>query len=918
MASKIKGKLNLNLDSYSEDLDYIGLDTETTYTDIVNYPSRTIAVNVTKLPGTLTILENNDGIVNTVATFDGSKDVRANLSKLKDKAIIDYPVELPEVSLDNKNTLARLSGDAVYAASYVTTEKEDVEKVVNTPNSNQCNLTMAQSYLDAKSESAIVREITNVYGLGYQLPDEEGNNVLYNPFKIGVARTIGMFYFKLTKEELVNGRKLVLRLRPFFTYSNNKFTTYQSKVWVNGTLYELTNDSYTENRKPDLVEINLSIPDNSSEFVVIMQGTDPEDPVGTKDNRRCFFFEGISLVGGEVTEKAWHELARKELVDINTTNISINKENITNIDNRVTKIENTIGTVQIFDTNSLPLAEEYQLDKIYRFNGKLYQCVKAGEGFVKRFSFKNVTNTTQVYESGWNSFATQVTENFNAYWTGICEEDALVETKNLSSYTTYTVNTNTNSFNVFSDPEINAFEVKDFIGTAGNFTESDLPIDNLDYLYVNENEIFFDTFGDIDSYNVTGTNASITIKTHDLSSLSADERTIEQNILKHVVNTYYDCSYLFRNYPEGIRLGNSSNTGKLYIQRKETSYTDEEGNTVETINTYPITRVVLHAKTWRADKPTKFTFSAGDDNGSISQDFLWQGSENEQYAILKDLNIAAYNAAENKHGYISVETQEYVKVGYEGHAAIYGDPRLKISQIDVFYGTCAYDWVEISGSNKGPKQIIFQNTGKQVKGIRVGDDSEGNITESLLRLKLINFTEDDIGKSIYLYRVPNSGHGHFTHPTDYSKPDDLAVTMGMGYANTAGQAICIGGEWISWAPLQDWQKADGQRGYIQTEWILTSENIKNGYLDISMGKLVVNLLCPADYDDFSHARVLSRNNPATITFGLYSNGIELMAKDKLMFNRDVVIKNIKNYIYKITDTYYILENAQGYTEYRIR
>lgn len=126
-----------------------------------------------------------------------------------------------------------------------------------------------------------------------------------------------------------------------------------------------------------------------------------------------------------------HELARVDELEELANIIEENKQNsdahftqvessITNVENEVTRVDSKIGDIQIYQVvNRLPNPGEQFLNKIFRYNEVLYQCVKRGEGVHKEFVF-DVSGTSEiVYGTDgkiYEAFMNEVGNEFKDYY----------------------------------------------------------------------------------------------------------------------------------------------------------------------------------------------------------------------------------------------------------------------------------------------------------------------------------------------------------------------------------------------------------------------------------------------------------------------------------------------------------------------
>lgn len=130
-----------------------------------------------------------------------------------------------------------------------------------------------------------------------------------------------------------------------------------------------------------------------------------------------------------------------------------------------------------------------------------------------------------------------------------------------------------------------------------------------------------------------------------------------------------------------------------------------------------------------------------------------------------------------------------------------------------------------------------------------GDIVDGRMCAiRILRVNLVNFDVSDVGNKIFLYRKSRHQGSNYrkawNHPLDYTVAVQNGKNIaGYGYGCRAGKyAGTENGVSINWLPLNEYQIANGHNGFAQTEWELTAEDINNGYKDINISEMVIDLL----------------------------------------------------------------------------
>lgn len=206
------------------------------------------------------------------------------------------------------------------------------------------------------------------------------NNYPMNGIRLGTKTAIG--YINVT---FLQSGYLTFHRYFGFNGSTNTITSYDANasVIVDGVTYNFTAD-----------DEDLIIPASA--------GTHTIENV----NGRILFLSFV--FGGEAyyTYEKKH-LARQEDLEALADSVETNKTEANTKHTELQKaseknaqdiisINNTLGDIQIFDvTKSLPKASMEHMNKLFRLNGKLYQCVRKGEGEHKEFIF-NLSGTSEI------------------------------------------------------------------------------------------------------------------------------------------------------------------------------------------------------------------------------------------------------------------------------------------------------------------------------------------------------------------------------------------------------------------------------------------------------------------------------------------------------------------------------------------
>lgn len=421
-------------------------------------------------------------------------------------AIADFDV-LPEVTQYNKDIFARIDGKDIYSAEY----KEAVPTVISMPPvvsaSSSSPIDNISSYFTDYDNLTISNEnIDNCYVNRYNIPD--------NPFqaiRLGTKNNVGECTFQLNSFPAIEETDTVyLELSNYFSYVQNTGaitgateTTAYIQIDSGSILYvdDLELNYIDATTQPPLTDIDITaqvknLLDDDEEISI---------NIGKTDGANRFFFCGFKIVGEDGTVKRWLKIAHTDYVDekideVNTAisdldnRLSQDEEDITTLQSdledtneEVHWIKTEMGTVQIFDRDELPAANDSYLNKILRVDHKLYQCIKTGDenAFVKHYSFEDMTGSSEIFKYNWADAARIVTNDFDDYFTATWEDN-----EPMSSYDVqvgeiykYSLNNTENAGILFSDKgNITLLSGLDnFIFTRDD-TSVPYPLYNIDYV----------------------------------------------------------------------------------------------------------------------------------------------------------------------------------------------------------------------------------------------------------------------------------------------------------------------------------------------------------------------------------------------------------------------------------------------------
>lgn len=267
-------------------------------------------------------------------------------------------------------------------------------------------------------ENTVISNLTNIYTLFYN--NEVGG--ITQCLRLGTANNVGELVFS----NLEPHRQIVLNVGKYFRYNSENEKIYDNKCYLyvedannpGGVYIEIQNEPQ---------EITLEANDEGQIYIDNECNDYLEE--GEKAGR-------LLLYSFEYYEEAKTEYKAKQLAKIEDLNqleenlqeeIEQDRESISETNSRIDNVEEDveildqeieetnkkIGDVQIFEAKyNLPNPEEKWLNTIFRFQGKLYQCVKQGDLTHGTFDFADISGTTEVKESNFDSFAQDVGREF--------------------------------------------------------------------------------------------------------------------------------------------------------------------------------------------------------------------------------------------------------------------------------------------------------------------------------------------------------------------------------------------------------------------------------------------------------------------------------------------------------------------------
>ncbi len=203
----------------------------------------------------------------------------------------------------------------------------------------------------------------------------------------------------------------------YFSYNGSTHVvTYDtdSKVIVDGTTYEFTSGDDNEIITIDLSAGQHTITSNGQDITggsqqgrVILVGFEfLGEPYSIYRKNRIARLSEVQAINADLQQ---HKTDSHNRFVTDEHNIDLNRQGIVEINSK-------LGDIQVFQANNyLPTASVEYLNKIYRFDGKLYQCVKTGEGQLKEWTFENVSGTSEVTSSNVVSLYGDIGNQFSQY-----------------------------------------------------------------------------------------------------------------------------------------------------------------------------------------------------------------------------------------------------------------------------------------------------------------------------------------------------------------------------------------------------------------------------------------------------------------------------------------------------------------------
>ena len=337
--------------------------------------------------------------VSTIADATNKIGIQGNVG-IKDPIQVNFIVKSIKIvdsreGLEQTNQWFRDNGEHVNGRPFFVEENYKPSSLVECPancgkNNTAVNTQTIGNYFDNIEPITTNWTVVNkVYTVFLDIPNEQ----IYRAIRVG---TSGQGILSFTTEQ----PKITLLIGKYFYYNaqtGEKGYDNGSKVSINGNEYELS-------ETPQQITV---IPNNGNIEI-------------TNINGRIFIYS-ISYYTEPVLTYDTKEVAKLEDLDNSIKNFNAevvkplsetvqqNSQNISNIQDDLNIIHTETGDIQIFQAhNQLPEPSYDYLNKIYRLNGILYQCVQTETGRVYNFNFDKVSGSAEINDANVENIYNEV------------------------------------------------------------------------------------------------------------------------------------------------------------------------------------------------------------------------------------------------------------------------------------------------------------------------------------------------------------------------------------------------------------------------------------------------------------------------------------------------------------------------------
>ena len=336
--------------------------------------------------------------VSTVADATNKIGIQGNVG-IKDPIQVNFIVKSIKIvdsreGLEQTNQWFRDNGEHVNGRPFFVEENYKPSSLVECPancgkNNTAVNTQTIGNYFDNIEHITTNWTVVNkVYTVFLDVPNEQ----IYRAIRVG---TSGQGILSFTTEQ----PKITLLIGKYFYYNaqTGEKGYDVSKVSINGNEYELS-------ETPQLITIvpnngNIEITNINGRIFIYSIGYNTE-PVLTYDTKEVAKLEDL-----DNSIKNFNAEVVKPLSET----VQQNSQNISNIQDDLNIIHTETGDIQIFQAhNQLPEPSYDYLNKIYRLNGILYQCVQTETGRVYNFNFDKVSGSAEINDANVENIYNEV------------------------------------------------------------------------------------------------------------------------------------------------------------------------------------------------------------------------------------------------------------------------------------------------------------------------------------------------------------------------------------------------------------------------------------------------------------------------------------------------------------------------------
>ena len=343
--------------------------------------------------------------VSTIADATNKIGIQGNVG-IKDPIQVNFIVKSIKIvdsreGLEQTNQWFRDNGEHVNGRPFFVEENYKPSSLVECPancgkNNTAVNTQTIGNYFDNIEPITTNWTVVNkVYTVFLDIPNEQ----IYRAIRVG---TSGQGILSFTTEQ----PKITLLIGKYFYYNaqTGEKGYDVSKVSINGNEYELSETPQQITVIPN--NGNIEITNINGRIFIYSIGYNTE-PVLTYDTKEVAKLEDLDNSIKNFNAEVVKPLS--ETVQQNSQNISNIQNHIIEIDNDLNTIHTETGDIQIFQAhNQLPEPSYDYLNKIYRLNGILYQCVQTETGRVYNFNFDKVSGSAEINDANVENIYNEV------------------------------------------------------------------------------------------------------------------------------------------------------------------------------------------------------------------------------------------------------------------------------------------------------------------------------------------------------------------------------------------------------------------------------------------------------------------------------------------------------------------------------